>query len=156
MTQQWEFAHLPEEAPFNQAEFTCWKAFSQHYLILNNGQLWSYYPPRNHWNWILICHYGAPSHAKQTNPYLICTIQSNELCISLFALWGDSVLCGNAMWEKNSSDSMKKEVKLKANNREINIVLKANTSISALLLFQDLFQCCSTVAGSLTCAILPE
>lgn len=39
--------------------------------------------------------------------------------------------------KRNSSESMKKGEKIKPNNREVNnIVLKANTSISALLLFQ--------------------
>lgn len=63
------------------------------------------------------------------------------------------------MRNRNSSVSMKNRVKLKASDREVNnIVLKANTSISALpsLLFQAMIQQCGTEAGSLTCASLPE
>lgn len=52
---------------------------------------------------------------------------------------------------------MKKGVKQKASDREVNnIVLEANTSISASLLFQAMIQQCGTEAGSLTCASLPE
>lgn len=79
------------------------------------------------------------------------------MCISLSPLCGDSVVKEYNKRKINSRESMKRRVKLKANNREVNnIVLKANTSISALLLFQDLFQRCGTEAGSLTCASLPE
>lgn len=61
--------------------------------------------------------------------------------ISLSAVHSDRVVQEHNERERNSSESKKAMVKLKANNGEVNsAALKANASICALLLFQGLFQ----------------